>query len=166
MGTPIATWPSPSYRPFHSGSGFALPRGAHSYGLDIDDPPSAACMPDEIVNLSTVTGHDVRVRGSCDHCDERIDNIRSARLSKQATRLVSPLLGHRDYVAASQQTPELGLRWRTAHLRKHWSGDNRDNPALEPYSMVRPKATVIAISGDKGPSVVDDRLRQTGGHQT
>jgi len=134
--------------------------------LDINDPPSTACVPDEIVDLWTVRGHDVRLPGSCHHGDDGIDDIRGARLGQQTTSLVGPLLGHRDDVATSQQAPELHLGRRAGRLGNHWSGDNRDNPGLKAYSMVRPKATVIAVSGDKRPHVIDDRLRPTGGHQT
>ena len=74
-------------------------------GLDTDDLSSAACIPQEIVNLWTVRGHNVRSPGRCDHGDYGIDNIRRTRLGEQPTRLVGTLLGHRDDVAASQQAP-------------------------------------------------------------
>jgi hypothetical protein len=66
-------------------------------------------MPDEIVKLSTVRGHDVRVAGRCDYGDYGIDDIRGARLGEDPTRLVGALLGHRDDITASQQASELDL---------------------------------------------------------
>ena len=93
-------------------------------------------------------------KGYGDH--GRIDNIRGSAFAQQPSRFVRLAFAERNDRAPRQESPELGLLWRSAHLGDDRSRNRRNNAKFQARLVFCPYAPVGPIRRHENGSVVNN----------
>lgn len=85
-----------------------------------------------------------------------IDDVAGVRPTQQRTYFMGLATGEGGDLASPQESMQLRLPGRSAHLRHHRRSRDRCDAELEAGSMISPNVTVAPISSDENAGVIDD----------
>ena len=110
-------------------------------------------QPAEVIGVRGEHGR--ACRGGHDD-DVRVDNVGSSRLAEQLSDLTGLLWRERRYRTTPEETSQLNLASRAAHLGDGGRRRRRDGPHLKPDAVIGPNPAIVTLGGDQHTRVVDD----------
>lgn len=138
----------------------ALRSSGLAEGTDCESGSRMRSKRGEVIGVAR---DDNRTNSGGDDSDVSIHHVRSGGPRKKCSDRVR-LAGFEAHdVAATQEPTQLCLPWRTARLRDHRRGGDRDETGFEAGAVIGPHAAIAAVGSDQDTGVVDgrhaDRLR-------